>query len=207
MPSTKSSTVNLQLPILPETKDPELFKALTGVYNALNLLAFALDTYTGNGDVGAMVDDSITSVTNSITAISRKTNEIKEILEEYTNLIASHFTLRKAYYGYTVPSFVSLGAVDFKTSLRVRGTTTLDLTVAMGLNCSVAGAVGFNGMPVSGSVGLPANTGACPAGGVGTAAGGWDTAGHRDTAIALITQLSSDMNAVKTLLKTFGLGA
>lgn len=38
----------------------------------------------------------------------------------------------------------------------------------------------------------------CPAGGTGSAAGGWDTAGHRDAAILLINQM-------RTVLITAGL--
>jgi hypothetical protein len=42
-----------------------------------------------------------------------------------------------------------------------------------------------------------------PAGGTGAAAGGWDTAGHRDTAIATINELRADVIALRaTLLAT-----
>jgi hypothetical protein len=42
-----------------------------------------------------------------------------------------------------------------------------------------------------------------PAGGTGAAAGGWDTAGHRDTAITTINQLRADVIALRaTLLAT-----
>lgn len=39
-------------------------------------------------------------------------------------------------------------------------------------------------------------TGLVPAGGTGAAAGGWATAGDRDTAIATITELKTKLNAV-----------
>jgi hypothetical protein len=41
---------------------------------------------------------------------------------------------------------------------------------------------------------------AAPAGGTGTAAGGWDTSGHRDTAIATINALVTDVTALQTEL-------
>lgn len=43
-----------------------------------------------------------------------------------------------------------------------------------------------------------------PAGGVGAAAGGWDTAGHRDTAIATINELRADVTALIAALKAAG---
>lgn len=45
---------------------------------------------------------------------------------------------------------------------------------------------------------FPAFNAACPAGGTGAAAGGWDTAGNRDSAITLI-------NAMRTALINAGL--
>lgn len=45
---------------------------------------------------------------------------------------------------------------------------------------------GRNGNPPQAPI---ASAGACPAGGAGTAAGGWDTAAHRDAAIALINNI------------------
>lgn len=46
-----------------------------------------------------------------------------------------------------------------------------------------------------------------PAGGTGAAAGGWDTAGHRDTAIATINALVTDIAALKAVLIAAGLMA
>lgn len=38
----------------------------------------------------------------------------------------------------------------------------------------------------------------CPAGGTGAAAGGWDTAGNRDLAIASINAAKADILAIRT---------
>lgn len=47
--------------------------------------------------------------------------------------------------------------------------------------------------------------GSVPAGGVGAAAGGWDTAGNRDTAIATITEIKTQLNVVLARLRSLGL--
>lgn len=46
--------------------------------------------------------------------------------------------------------------------------------------------------------------GAVPAGGTGTAAGGWDNATNRDIAIATITELKTRINALQAALRTAG---
>lgn len=46
---------------------------------------------------------------------------------------------------------------------------------------------------------------AAPAGGVGTAAGGWDTAGNRDTAIACINNLRTRLASLEAACKTVGI--
>lgn len=43
--------------------------------------------------------------------------------------------------------------------------------------------------------------GAVPAGGTGAAAGGWDTAANRDTAITTITEIKTQLNALLTELR------
>lgn len=46
--------------------------------------------------------------------------------------------------------------------------------------------------------------GTIPAGGTGTAAGGWDTAGNRNTAITTITEIKTQLNALLTELRAKG---
>lgn len=52
---------------------------------------------------------------------------------------------------------------------------------------------------------LTAVTADAPAGGTGTAAGGWDTAAHRDTAIALINNLKTRVGELENRLQSLGL--
>ena len=51
---------------------------------------------------------------------------------------------------------------------------------------------------------LTAASGAAPAGGTGTAAGGWDTAANRDAAIAVINNLRTRVTELETALKALG---
>lgn len=67
------------------------------------------------------------------------------------------------------------------------------------LTCLVLGAQerGWNRQ-----AGLTAPAAAAPAGGVGTAAGGWDTAANRDAAIATVNNLRTRLLEVETVLKS-----
>ncbi|NJN35966.1 MAG: hypothetical protein HC794_01595 [Nitrospiraceae bacterium] len=47
--------------------------------------------------------------------------------------------------------------------------------------------------------------GSIPAGGTGAAAGGWDTAGNRNTAITTITEIKTQLNALIVALQAKGL--
>lgn len=52
---------------------------------------------------------------------------------------------------------------------------------------------------------VAAVAGLIPAGGTGDASGGWDTAGHRDTAITTITEIKTQLNDLIAKLKTAGI--
>lgn len=54
---------------------------------------------------------------------------------------------------------------------------------------------------------VAAVAGTIPAGGTGAAAGGWDTAPHRDTAITSVTETITQLNAMRTSLINAGLMA
>ena len=62
-----------------------------------------------------------------------------------------------------------------------------------GGNVLISGPVGFNGAAAQSPY---ASGGAAPAGGVGTAAGGWDTAAHRDAAITLLNNIRAALVAL-----------
>lgn len=85
--------------------------------------------------------------------------------------------LKKKYFRYNVPKF------------------------------TIVGAFACNGKPASTAVTITTASSTSPAGGVGTAAGGWDTAAHRDTAIAAINTNAAAITEIQNILKTFGLGA
>ena len=52
---------------------------------------------------------------------------------------------------------------------------------------------------------LTANPVVAPAGGTGAAAGGWDTAAHRDTAIATINSLRTRISEIEVVLQDLGI--
>ena len=54
------------------------------------------------------------------------------------------------------------------------------------------------------TVTVAAVAGSVPAGGTGTAAGGWDTAGNRDTAITTIGEIKTQLNALMVALRQKG---
>lgn len=55
------------------------------------------------------------------------------------------------------------------------------------------------------TVAVASVAGSIPAGGTGTAAGGWDTAGNRDTAITTIGEIKSQLNALLSALRQKGI--
>lgn len=66
--------------------------------------------------------------------------------------------------------------------------------------------VGFYGVaPAVRPTALTATAAAAPAGGVGAAAGGWDTAANRDASIATINNLKTRVDELETKLRALGL--
>ncbi len=63
----------------------------------------------------------------------------------------------------------------------------------------------FNATPVVKPAALTATVAASPAGGTGSAAGGWDTAAHRDAAITLINNLKTRVDELETKLRALGI--
>jgi hypothetical protein len=65
----------------------------------------------------------------------------------------------------------------------------------------------YNATPVVKASAPTAATAVAPAGGTGTTAGGWDTAAHRDTAIAAINNLMTRVAFLETVIANLGLTA
>jgi len=55
------------------------------------------------------------------------------------------------------------------------------------------------------TVAVSSVAGSIPAGGTGAAAGGWDTAGNRDTAITTMGELKTQLNALMVALRNKGI--
>ena len=176
MPSKASSTINLGLPEIPETKDPEMFQEFLRLYNAIKLLSQFTDLYTAEGTVVSQLEDTSAGTSNSVESLTASIRKLTEVLESLPRPEAALSELQKKYFRYTVPSF------------------------------TVTGAFGTNGKSpqVSYVLGLPARS--APAGGTGTVAGGWDTAANRDTAIAAINANAASINNIQLALLANGIG-
>ncbi len=86
------------------------------------------------------------------------------------------------------------------------GKATTDILTNKTFNSSGSGNVlQINGVTVP-APGSLSGTSNAPPGGVGTAAGGWDTAINRDAAIAAINTNASAISAIQTILSNAGLG-
>lgn len=157
MSASDYTTVNLGLPAVPESKNPELFQELVRVYNAIKILAQGVDNYTAEGTV----TDSVSSVADQLEGLIDNTAQLAE--------------LRKQYYRYTVPKF------------------------------KVLGPFACNGKVPQPAVALSTTTSIVPAGGVGTAAGGWDTAADRDFAIQAMNSNKAVLDQVVEALQAVGI--
>lgn len=61
------------------------------------------------------------------------------------------------------------------------------------------------GIVIGEEAALTTEPAAAPAGGTGAAAGGWDTAGNRDTAITAINDTRTRVGEIEAILQKFGL--
>lgn len=108
----------------------------------------------------------------------------------------------------TVPGY--LAAADWATFNGKQA--ALGFTPANKAGDTFTGPVNFDRVGFFGTAALAAKPAAltavtadAPAGGTGTAAGGWDTAAHRDTAIALINNLKTRVGDMESRLQSLGL--
>lgn len=177
------TSIDLTLPVLPETTDPELFKELTVLYNAIKTLAQGLDDYTSEGDILNQLEDAQIAVSTAMVIFKRGLKQLAQEIETAPQIHADFSELRKQYYRYTVPKFTVIN--DLK----------------------VGGKFACNGKAVSAAVVIVHNPSSAPAGGTGTAAGGWDTAANRDSAIAAIGANAAAITEIQTILKQFGLAS
>jgi hypothetical protein len=82
MAASKSQTINLGLPAVPETTDAKLFLELVRVYNSINILAQTLDGYTIDGSIGAslaIVSTQLAQVNNLLEGFIDNSSEFAEL--------------------------------------------------------------------------------------------------------------------------------
>lgn len=206
MVATANTTVDLGLPATPTTSDPEIFKELLLIYNAIKILDQTTDDYTEQGTLVQQVEDALNNVatttevlkrlisktkletntdfiSSALESIKRTLKQLKIELESQPNIVSAFSELRKQYYKYTVPKFIISDTLSVKLKFSL-GDPTL--------------------IPPIGVQTITKHSAYAPAGGVGTAAGGWDTAVNRDAAIAAIKANADAITEIQTFLTSFG---
>lgn len=88
MAASQSSTINLGLPSTPETSDAKLFYELVKVYNAINLLAYGLDTYTADGSLN-------TTVTTTLSAVNLQLIQANQLIDSFIDNSSEFTELKK----------------------------------------------------------------------------------------------------------------
>ncbi len=200
MPSQNKSTINLLLPILPETQNPELYKELVRIYNAINLLSSGIDSSTDNGTIVSSVQSILSEVTTLVGSLDKKLKKLETKLQvsSVPDYSAPFGQLNKLYYRYSVPKFT------VQTILAVGTSASVGTTFLVGTDLTVQGKAGFNGQPPQ-FPGVTLAQSNAPAGGVGTAAGGWDTAVNRDAAIDAINSHAFAIERITDTLEAWGI--
>lgn len=233
MSTQRNQSVDLKLPafpLLPYQTEQHLFEEFRRIYDALNIAVQGLDDYTEGGSILETISAINAKLSLSAVQLRKQLAEIKAIKSEISTLSSAHFGLQAAYYRYTVPKFrvkvnLTVGNdvnvtrdVNITRDLRVTqdsyvsrdSTVSRDLTVTRNAvitgTFKSVGAAGFNGATPQLPYPLATVPATAPAGGVGTAAGGWDTAANRDAAIAAINNNRAAIVELQTALKNNGIG-
>lgn len=180
-----NTTIDLGLPSVPTIKNPpELYAELLTIYNAIRAIAIGVDDYTLSGDLLDQIAEIQAALPVAIAVFKRGLKALRQDMEELPNVHASHYELRKQYYRYTVPKFT------VNTNLNVKQKFSLGDPATF---------------PPVGIQAITKAPGTAPAGGVGTAAGGFDTAANRDAAISAINANKAAILEIQQILNKFGL--
>ena len=187
----------------------------TGNFTAVGNVAGVDIKASGSVGVGAVTpstyDITLGGQVNRYIASERQT--IANTVGTHLYLIASSAAVAatdKAGGTLVLRSGLSTGAgtgdVYIQTATNTAASTT-DNTYITAFRAS-NNKIGFYGVtPVVRAAATTAATAVAPAGGTGAAAGGWDTAAHRDTAIAAINNLMTRVAQLETILTNLGLSA
>lgn len=123
------------------------------------------------------------------------------------NLAAKSSTTTDTLQGALSASWVDATHATRKASTRLWAADSTGLREGIRLEADGTQVLlGFyGGNAVAKPTALTATVAAAPAGGTGTAAGGWDTSGNRDLAIATINNLKTRVDQLETKLQALGL--
>lgn len=147
---------------------------------------------------GVSVAAACTGVQVSNSRINGTTSAIINCLStSNTCLVSNNIGTATSGSGFVLTSAIGIG----------NRSTSVGSSVLYAGSHQFSGSLGLGGvtpvaLPMAAVTALPA---AAPAGGTGTAAGGWDTAANRDAAIATINGLRTSVSDIKARLTSLGI--
>ena len=84
MGTTASLSFNLGLPAVPETENKAIFLELAKLYNAVNIIAQTLDTYTSSGGATAAITVVLTDLQVQLDSIANITALVYQMDQKLT---------------------------------------------------------------------------------------------------------------------------
>lgn len=150
MAASQRSTINLGLPAVPETIDAKLFFELVRVYNAINILAQGLDSYTSDGTTVS----SIATINASLVDISTTIGDVIDNSAQFAELKKNGvFGTLASKAGLTV----NAGGAAITGATAVTGNISATGTVAAG--DQVSGVKNYSVAPALRAISSAVNTG------------------------------------------------
>lgn len=142
--ATQSLSVDLALPAVPAIQDPQLFEEALKIYNALRIVASALDDYTGQGTFTVELQISTAQVESQVVSLRSEVAELKEQLALVTSGVNWQ---QPGELGEITPNTVA--ATDLTATTINGGVTKLGITTTTTFAC--------NGKAAQASYALPAS--------------------------------------------------
>ena len=160
MPQLPTFSIDVNLPVVPEVFDKELFVECLKIYNAIRSLAIGVDDYTDSGTLAITLG---IGVDTALAEVNSLRNEVAELKDSISGLLDVVNWAQPGTIGSTEANTVDATTVTISDTLLVELTSefkkkvvTLE-DVEIGTELAVLGAVGFNGASPSPPITLPAD--------------------------------------------------
>ena len=178
-----------------DTATKNYFGSNTGIGSTAPVSLLDVSSTTG-GIITLSRNDTTATAADVIGKIQFWNNDTQLTTQNiYANIVVTSTT--------TVTTDAAQGTMKFNVTGSGAGGAPLE---HMAFSPTTVAAIGFYGAtPVVKPTALTNVTADAPAGGTGAAAGAWDTAQHRDTAISLINNLKIRVGELETKLVALGL--